>query len=120
MREIESQFNRAEELLSDLETSAQNDLTQQDVSDRTRNLTQEILAKVRMLFDQSMHAFFEKEYLPKLSAPESEKAKVYFLMLSSKSDLKSTLGRGKMKDLETTNPKAFAYLESVQPYYTGY
>ena len=66
---------------------------QHDVYDRTRNLTQEILAKVRSLFDQSMHAFFEQEYQPRLSTEEADRARIYFPMLTSKSNLKPTGGR---------------------------
>ena len=59
-----------------------------------------------------MHAFFEQEYQPRLSTEEADRARIYFPMLTSKSNLKPTGGRDVHKDLETAYPKVFAYIES--------
>lgn len=85
--DIKSQIERAKELLTELEKSANTDLSRKEVSDRTRNLTQEILVKMRSIFDQSMYKFFEKSISSKLSDEEKERAKVYFPIISKKTDL---------------------------------
>jgi len=46
-KNFSSQINRAEELLSNLEQSLNDDLTKKDISDRTLNLTQEVLLKLK-------------------------------------------------------------------------
>jgi len=45
--DIKSQIDRAKELLSDLQESANNDLNKKEVSDKTKKLTQEILVQMR-------------------------------------------------------------------------
>lgn len=81
-KNFSSQISRAEELLNDLEQSLNNDLEKQDISDRTLNLTQEVLLKMRHLLDQAMYKFFEKHYLPKISKKEIKRVKVYFPIIS--------------------------------------
>ncbi len=119
-KNFSSQISRAEELLSNLEQSLNKDLTKQDISNRTLNLTQEVLLKIRYLLDQAMYKFFEKRYLPKLSEREAKSARVYFPIVSKKEDIKSVLGRAKMADLETDNPDFYKFIESVQPYSKNY
>lgn len=119
-KNFSSQINRAEELLRDLEQSLDNDLEKQNISDKTLNLTQEVLLKMRHLLDQAMHKFFEKHYLPKLSEKEAETAIVYFPIVSKKNDIKSVLGRAKMADLEMDHPDFYKFIESVQPYNKSY
>ena len=49
--DINSQIDRASKILKELKQSANNDLAQQNISDETRNLTQEVLVKMRSVFD---------------------------------------------------------------------
>jgi hypothetical protein len=120
MSDIGSQFNRANKLLGELESSAEYDLAKREVSENTKNITQEILVKVKGSFDQALYHFFKKEILPKLSADEVKKAKVYFPMVMSITDVQSTLGRGMMADLDKSHPKIFDYLVTVQPFNAGF
>jgi hypothetical protein len=119
-KNFSSQISRAEELLNNLEQSLNEDLSEQDISDRTLNLTQEILLKMRHLLDQAMYKFFEKHYLPELSETEAETVRVYFPIVSKKDDINSVLGRSKMADLEGNYPGFYRFLESVQPYHKNY
>jgi hypothetical protein len=118
--ELSSQFVRARELQQDLIKSITNDLSDELVSTKTRNLTQELLVKIRSILDQVMYSFFENEILPCLDESEKKKAKVYFPIVSKKGDLKSVLGRFKVKDLDQTHPNIFNFLESIQPYNKNY
>ncbi len=119
-KDTKSQIERAKELLQELEKSCNNDLSSQNVSEKTKNLTQEVLLKIRHLLDQSIYKFFEKHYLPKLTIKEKNSAKVYFPIVGKKEDLKSVLGRGKMATLEKDFPDFYQFIDSVQPYNTAY
>lgn len=66
-QDIKSQLDRAKTLFKRLKQSVQADLTEQEISTTTRNLTQEVLLKMNRLFDQSWRVFFTKHYGPKLS-----------------------------------------------------
>ena len=119
-KDIASQIERAKELFQELENSCNSDLASQKVSDKTKNLTQEVLLKIRHLLDQSIYKFFEKNYLPNLSDSDKKSAKVYFPIVSKKEDLKSVLGRAKMSDLETSHQSFYKFIDSIQPYNKDY
>lgn len=120
MRDIKSQIERAEELLEELERSANKDLNTKKVSEKTRNLTQEILVKMRSVLDQTMRIFYEIQIEPALSSSGKKKARVYFPIVPKQSDLLPFLGRGMMKDLHKTHSDIYSLLDSVQPYQSGY
>lgn len=119
-QDIQSQLDRAKELLQELESACNNDLQGKNVSGKTKNLSQEVLLKIRHLLDQSIHKFFEKHYFPKLSEIDKKSAKVYFPIVSKKEDLKSVLGRAKMGDIETEHQNFYKLIDSVQPYNQDY
>jgi hypothetical protein len=119
-KDIQSQLDRAKELLQDLGKACNDDLQAKNVSGKTRNLSQEVLLKIRHLLDQSIYKFFEKHYLPNLTEADKKSAKVYFPAVSKKEDLKSVLGRAKMGDLETSHQDFYKFIDSVQPYNQDY
>lgn len=119
-QDIQSQLDRAKELLQELENACNTDLQAQDVSGKTKNLSQEVLLKIRHLLDQSIYKFFEKHYLSNLSDADKKSAKVYFPIVSKKEDLKSVFGRAKMGDLETNHQDFYKFINSVQPYNQDY
>lgn len=112
--DIIAQLNRAKELNKELENSCKSDLISRSISEKTKNLTQEILVKLRSSLDQAMYKFFEKKMLPRLNiSPKNNK--VYFPIVPKKSDLNASLGRSGIKDLNINYPKVFSFLESIQP-----
>lgn len=119
-KNIQSQINRAKELKKELDESSKFDLRSHRISDKTKNLTQEILVKIRSVLDQTMYCFFEKKIAPNLSEDEKQKARIYFPLVSKSDDLKSVLGRAKMTNLDVSHPEIFSFLESVQPYNSNY
>ena len=119
-KDIKSQIERAKKLFGELKASCKKDLENKSISDDTKNLTPEILQKMRGLLDQSLYSFFEKNIAPKLSENEKGKARIYFPITAKKENLKSILGWGKMTNLETDYPKVFNFLDSIQPYNKGY
>lgn len=119
-QDIKSQLDRAKELLQELENACNKDLRSKDISGKTKNLSQEVLLKIRHLLDQAIYKFFEKNYFPKLSDSDRKLAKVYFPIVSKKEDLKSIFGRAKMGDLETSHQDFYKFIDSVQPYNQDY
>lgn len=114
-----SQIERAEELYGELEASCREDLSKQTTSDKTKNLTQEILTKTRLILDHVMYGVFKLYYIPNLSESEAKKAKVYFPIASDENGLRSILGRGMMADLQNQHPDVYNYIASVQPCNSG-
>ncbi len=119
-QDFQSQLDRAKELLQALEKACDDDLRAKDVSGKTKNLSQEVLLKVRHLLDQSIYKFFEKRYLSSLSDADKKSAKVYFPIVSKNDDLKSVFGRAKMDDIETKHQDFYKFIDSVQPYNQDY
>ena len=119
-QDIISQIGRAKVLLSDLEISCEKDLSAKMVSEKTKNLTQEVLLKMKHVLDQTLYRFFEKHIAHKLSAREKSAARIYFPVVNKKEELKSVLGRGKMGSLQIDYPDVFNFLDSVQPYNNGF
>ncbi len=115
-QDIQSQIDRAKELLHELEEACNDDLQSKNISGKTKNLTQEVLLKIRHLLDQAIYKYFKKYYLLTLSEPDKKSAKVYFPIVNKKEDLKASLGRSKMADLETSHSKLYNFLDSIQPY----
>src|SRR3989338_158507 len=118
--DIQSQLERAKELLQELEKTCNSDLQAKNVSGKTKNLAQEVLLKIRHLLDQAVYKFFEKYYLPNLSESDKKSAKVYFPIVNKREDLKAILGRAKMTNLEIDYPNFYQFIDSVQPYNTEY
>lgn len=115
-QDIQSQLDRAKELLQELESACNSDLRAKDISGKTKNLSQEVLLKIRHLLDQSIYKFFEKHYFPNLSDTDKKSAKIYFPIVSKKEDLRSVFGRAKMSDIETRHQKFYEFISSAQPY----
>lgn len=119
-QDIQSQLDRAKELLQELQNACSTDLQTQNVSGKTKNLSQEVLTKIKHLLDQSIYKFFEKYYLPNLSETDKKSTRVYFPIVSKKEDLNSVLGRAKMGDTEKDHPIFYKFIDSVQPYNQDY
>lgn len=119
-KDIKSQIERAKELLNELKKSCNSDIATKSISGKTKNLTQEVLTKMRHTLDQCMYKFFEKIIAPTLSETEKREAKIYFPITKKHAGLKSILGRGKMANLETKHSEIYKFLEAIQPYNTDF
>ena len=100
-------------MLQELEKACHTDLQAKDVSGKRKNLSQEVLLKVRHLLDQSIYKFFEKHYFSSLSDVDKKSVKVYFPIVSEKEDLKSVFGRAKMGGLETSHQDFYKFIDFV-------
>lgn len=119
-QDFQSQIDRANELLKELEEACNDDLKAQNVSGKTKNLSQEVLTKIRHTLDQAMYKFFEEKYASSLSDGEKQSVKIYFPIVPKQDDLKAMLGRAKMTDMETRHPEFWSFLQKIQPYNSDY
>lgn len=55
-QDIQSQLDRSRELLLELEKACDDDLQAENVSEKTRILTSEVLLKIRHLLDQALYS----------------------------------------------------------------
>jgi hypothetical protein len=115
--DIISQIKRAKVLLSELEISSKKELSKKLVSEETKNLTQEVILKIRHVLDQAFYRFYRKHIFPKLTAKYKKAARrVYFPVVDKKEVLKSKLETPEMGYLKTNYPDCYNFLDSVQPY----
>jgi len=116
---FESQFQRAEELLSDLEVEYLLSLKNKEVSDRAKILTRDYCITLNSILDQVMNKYFEEKIAPTLSSIDRTEAKkrIYFPISNSRNGLPSKLGQMKIKNLQKMDYKVFSFLKSCQPYY---
>jgi hypothetical protein len=117
--ELESILDRAEELLKDLETECESCLKSQCVSERAKNLTHEVLDKLRIALDHVMNRAWEKFVTPTLSEKDKKRARVYFPITDDLDSFHSTLGRGSMASLDKINPDLYRFLKKYQPFSSG-
>ena len=116
---LESMLDRAEELLRELENEYENCLKDKNVTERAKNLTHEILEKLRSALDHTMRIAWEKCVAPNLSEHDKERARVYFPIASNLKAFCSTLGRGFMADLDKINKNLYDFLLRKQPFTSG-
>jgi hypothetical protein len=113
--ELKSVLDRAEELLKDLEKEYGNCLASREVTERARNISHEVLEKLRNALDQTMRKSWEKHIAPNISREERSNARVYFPIADDLNSFRSILGRGHVK--EHSYPKElYDFLLSRQPF----
>lgn len=118
--DIKSQINRAQEFLKDLKGVIPIDLTNGVASDRTKNLVQDILTKMRNVFDQTMYKFFKEKISSSINVIKIKRVKVYFPIGKDEHTVKSILGRACIKDLNIKHPQIYSFILSVQPFNENY
>ena len=114
--ELKSVLDRADELLRDLEDEYNKCLKAQSVTVRARNITDEVLQKLRSALDQTMTRAWGKYIKPKLSKHDAEDVRVYFPTGKNPDSLRSILGQGYMKDLDKDHKSLYDFLLAQQPF----
>jgi len=117
--ELEGMLDRADELFGDLEDEYKKCLQLQNVTARAKNLTHEVLEKLRHSLDHTMYIIWEKHIAPTLSEQKRKRARIYFPITNKLSGFHSLLGRGKMSDLDKVNKNLYEFLLSKQPFSTA-
>lgn len=114
--ELESMFERAEELLRELDNEYKNCLRAQNVTKRAENITHEILDKLKNALDHIMRRAWEKFIAINLSKMDKKRAYVYFPIADDLNSFRSTLGRGLMADLDRNHKSLYDFLLRHQPF----
>ena len=114
--ELKSMLDRANELLDELKDEYESSLSAQKVTDRAKNLTQEILEKLRHALDHTMSRVWEKFIAPNLSKEDRESARVYFPIGKNLHAIASILGQAKVRNLEKVNKPLYEFLLKKQPF----
>ncbi len=108
--ELFSQIERAKDLNSELKKELQNNLSSDDVTFKTRNLTEEIFVKLRICLDKVIFYYLnENNYSVDLS-------KVYFPISKTLNDFNSVIINYGLQRLDQYYPKFFNLILSFQPF----
>lgn len=113
---LESILDRADELLHELEAEYDRCLRSKKVTERAKNMSHEVIEKLRNALDQALNMFWERHVAPRLSERQIEKARVYFPIANDLQSFHSILGRGFMQDLAQENEKLYSFLLVQQPF----
>jgi hypothetical protein len=114
--DIKSILDRADELLNDLGEEYNHCLQASKVTSRAKNITHEILEKLRGALDQTMFQAWEKYVSHNLPDQQRESARVYFPIASDLNSFRSVLGRGGMPNLDNIRIDLYDFLLNRQPF----
>ncbi len=114
--QVESILDRADELLEELEDEYRRCLQAQNVSERAKNITHEVLEKLRNSLDHSMTIAWNKNIASNLSEQDKRRARVYFPIADNLDAFRSILGRGFMVDLDKVHRIIYDFLLKQQPF----
>ncbi|MCD4784102.1 MAG: hypothetical protein K8T10_09800 [Candidatus Eremiobacteraeota bacterium] len=112
--EIAGMFDRAEELIRELEDEYTRCKKERDITEKLKNITHELIEKLRHILDHATRVAWEKYIAPKLNKEEKGKARVYFPITNKTEGFKSILGRAKMQNLEKVNKVFYDFLLKQQ------
>lgn len=114
--EINSILDRADELLKDLEEEYKDCFQTHKITTRAKNITHEVLEKLRSALDHTMMRAWGKYISPNLSDQQKKRARIYFPVAGDLNSFHSTLGRGFMTNLDKINKKFYDFLLNQQPF----
>ncbi|OLS21389.1 MAG: hypothetical protein HeimC3_35840 [Candidatus Heimdallarchaeota archaeon LC_3] len=116
MEELNSILERAKEFLTDLEVEYNNNLKNEVITTRAKNITNDFFAKLKSALDHKMYMIWEKYCKSGLSQTEIDKIRVYYPITNDENSFRSTLGRSKMNSIESSNNKIYEYILDTQPF----
>ncbi len=114
--ELESMLDRADELIRDLEAEYKNCLKAQNVSERAKNLTHEVLEKLKNVLDHTMRRAWRKYIAPNLLERDRERVLVYFPIASDLHSFRSILGRANKGNVDKVHKNPYSFLLKKQPF----
>ncbi len=110
-KDIQAQIARAKELYEQLYSQCNDDIKNGQISNKTKNLIQEVLTKSRSILDQLFYQLFIN-YFPETT--EKERKRLYFPIFHDKSSFEKSKNINK---LAKKHQKFYLLLEKVQPYH---
>ncbi len=109
-------FDRADEILVELEQEYRAALDKREVSARTKQLCHDVLEKLRSALDRTARRYWEEHISPSLSADDRASAAVYFPIAPDEHTFSSIMGRWRWKSVKGAHSELEGYLVSIQPY----
>ncbi|NHT77537.1 hypothetical protein G8E10_17625 [Rhizobiaceae bacterium CRRU44] len=109
-------FQRAEEILAELEGDYRHALKKKEVSARTKQLCHDLFEKLRSGLDRSARRYFELHVSPSLSPEDREAAAIYFPVATDEHAFSSIMGRWRWKSVKDKHAGLAGYLLSLQPF----
>lgn len=118
--ELEGVFDRADELLSELQEEYQRCVAIQRVSERAKNLFHEVLIKIRSALDMTMFRVWEKYGEPNLSEAKRRHAekRSYFPIFDNQRAFLRCVRELGLSSLPQTNKRLYEAIERAQPWST--
>lgn len=110
-QDLISQIDRAKELKKELDEEVKRTISQNEVSLKTRNLTEEILVKLRTCLDKIIYYRLKRDH------SSVDLTKIYFPICKSRLDFDSLTKRYGLNTLKEIDPVFFSLIESFQPFY---
>lgn len=114
--DLESMLDRADELLKDLEGEYKKSLQAKNVTGRAKNLTHEVLEKLRNALDHTMRMAWGKYIAPNLSEQDRERVLVYFPIGDDLHSYRSRLGRANKGSADKVHKELYNFLLNKQPF----
>jgi len=114
--QVDSMLDRADELLKELKDEYDSCLQAHSVTERAKNLTHEVLEKLRNALDHTVRIAWDKYIALNLSEQDKKRARVYFPIVDNLNALHSTLGRGCMANLSEVHKNLYDFLLKKQPF----
>src|SRR3989344_3178121 len=108
--ELLSQIARMKELNSELKSELQNNLSSNEVTLKSRNITEEIFVKSRTLLDKTIFYYLSKNNYP------VDLSKVYFPISKTQNDFNSVIVNYKLNTLSQDHPLFYNIILSFQPF----
>ncbi len=109
-QELLSQIERVKELNSELKRELQNNLSSNEVTLKSRNITEEIFVKLRTLLDKTIFSYLSK------SNYNVDLSKLYFPISRTQNDFNSVIINYGLNNLSRDCPSFYNIILSFQPF----
>ena len=118
--ELEGVFDRADELVRELQEEYQRCLATQRVSERAKNLFHEVLIKIRSALDMTMFRVWKKYGEPNLSEAKRRGAekRIYFPISDDQTAFRKWARERGLSSLPQANKRLYEAIERAQPWST--
>lgn len=113
---IKAALDRAEQILAELEKEYTAALHAQTISAATKQLSHDLLEKLKSALDRTARRYFEKHVAQVLDKADAAAAAVYFPVSDDEHSFDSTMGRWRWKSVKADHKDLQDFLRQLQPY----
>lgn len=113
---LQAAFDRADEIIRELEVEYRQSLAKKNISARTQQLCHDALEKLRSGLDRAARLYWERHIRPQLSQTDVDAATIYFPIAVDDQAFSSIMGRWRWKTVKQDHQNLENYLRSLQPF----